>query len=260
MSYPSSSESYHGQDSSVEMNDFQTPVVSERMALLSPSEGPSSSFGGLRMPELGSVWYDSASSNAITPRTNITNDVGNDFDNDSIKSPSLRGVFPEDEEDIFLRAMAEGVGSPRSDNGTAATHSREEVSHKLAEITEKRSETKKKAFKQTVIVGVAGTVIGYTCTTPAIRTALHIIGFSSAGPVAGSIATKIQALLAGHVTAGDLFSSAQSVAMGGSLPFAGKVAGGGVFGGAAAYAKALLFRRRDRALSRLDFVGYQHFD
>ncbi|PCH38591.1 hypothetical protein WOLCODRAFT_64885 [Wolfiporia cocos MD-104 SS10] len=64
--------------------------------------------------------------------------------------------------------------------------------------------------------------------------ALVVVGFSAAGPVAGSIAAGIQACI-GNVAAGSLFAVCQSVAMGGAIPWlwtATATAFGTVVGGA----------------------------
>ncbi|KAH8113531.1 hypothetical protein DFH11DRAFT_1727544 [Phellopilus nigrolimitatus] len=56
---------------------------------------------------------------------------------------------------------------------------------------------------------------------------LGLIGFGPAGPIAGSMAATIQAGMDGAVAAGGYFATAQSVAMGGALPWMGiGIAGG----------------------------------
>ena len=106
----------------------------------------------------------------------------------------------------------------------------------------------------TLVVGVAGTIIGVLLTPAALITALGAIGFSAVGPIAGkfpkpsvtwhstlrdilgSIAAVLQAGI-GSVVAGSLFAVAQSIAMGGAIPVA-VIAAGAVITGIMAVAVA----------------------
>ena len=99
----------------------------------------------------------------------------------------------------------------------------------------------------TLVVGVAGTIIGVLLTPAALITALGAIGFSAVGPIAGkfpkpsvtwhstlrdilgSIAAVLQAGI-GSVVAGSLFAVAQSIAMGGAIPVAVIAAGAVITG------------------------------
>ncbi|KAH9067535.1 hypothetical protein EDB87DRAFT_3643 [Lactarius vividus] len=66
-------------------------------------------------------------------------------------------------------------------------------------------------------LGAAGATAG-VFLVPLVTTAgLGVVGFSAAGPVAGTMAAGIQAGI-GNVAAGSLFATAQSVAMGGAIP------------------------------------------
>jgi hypothetical protein len=106
----------------------------------------------------------------------------------------------------------------------------------------------------TLVVGVAGTIIGVLLTPAALITGLGAIGFSAVGPIAGkfpkpsvtwhstlrdilgSIAAVLQAGI-GSVVAGSLFAVAQSIAMGGAIPVA-VIAAGAVITGIMAAAVA----------------------
>ncbi|KAG8903823.1 hypothetical protein FRC01_008975 [Tulasnella sp. 417] len=76
--------------------------------------------------------------------------------------------------------------------------------------------------------GGALLTIGAVAIGPAIALgALNVVGFSSAGPVAGSLAAAIQsAVYGGAVTSGSLFALCQSAAMGGITVGAAQVAAG----------------------------------
>jgi len=78
-------------------------------------------------------------------------------------------------------------------------------------------------------LGTAGATAGVFLTPVLITAGLGVVGFSAAGPVAGSIAAGMQAGI-GNVVAGSLFAGAQSVAMGGALPAAITAVGGGAGG------------------------------
>ncbi len=131
----------------------------------------------------------------------------------------------------------------------------------------------------TLVVGVAGTIIGVLLTPVALITGLGAIvgalltpvaliaglgaiGFSAVGPIAGkfpkpsvtwhstlrnilgSIAAVLQAGI-GSVVAGSLFAVAQSIAMGGAIPAAVIAAGAGITGimaaAAASFGSCFLF-------------------
>ncbi|KAL9632646.1 MAG: hypothetical protein Q9204_003711 [Flavoplaca sp. TL-2023a] len=91
------------------------------------------------------------------------------------------------------------------------------------------------------------------CTLIISTTALPILGFSSAGPVVGSVAAGWQSSI-GAVSAGSLFAFLQSAGMGGAA--AGLFVGGGVVGGLIAAGATIMAavggweRVRDR------FVGW----
>ncbi|KAJ3333220.1 hypothetical protein HDU93_008676 [Gonapodya sp. JEL0774] len=51
------------------------------------------------------------------------------------------------------------------------------------------------------------------------------IGFSSVGPVAGSVAATVQSTMGGTVAAGSMFAGLQSLAMGGAAAGAGAILG-----------------------------------
>jgi hypothetical protein len=94
------------------------------------------------------------------------------------------------------------------------------------------------------VVGTIGAVVVAPAVAPA---ALGVVGFSAAGPVAGSpllslhttplylthctgtVAAGMQAGI-GNVVAGSLFAGAQSVAMGGALPAIGSAIAGSLSG------------------------------
>ncbi|KAK7685295.1 hypothetical protein QCA50_011658 [Cerrena zonata] len=89
------------------------------------------------------------------------------------------------------------------------------------------------ASKAVILVGTAA--VG-ACVAPFLAPpALGVVGFSAAGPVAGSMAAGLQAGM-GNVVAGSAFSVAQSVAIGGALPVIGYIASGIMTAGAAAAA------------------------
>jgi len=69
-----------------------------------------------------------------------------------------------------------------------------------------------------VIAGLGATV-GALLTPVALIVCLGAIGFGRVGPIAGSIAARLQAGI-GNVVAGSLFAAAQSIAMGGAVPAA----------------------------------------
>ncbi|KAK0235639.1 adaptin N terminal region-domain-containing protein [Armillaria nabsnona] len=64
---------------------------------------------------------------------------------------------------------------------------------------------------------VIGAVAGAALTPVLAPAALGIVGFSAAGPVAGTLAALIQSGI-GNVAAGSAFAVAQSIAMGGAIP------------------------------------------
>ncbi|KAJ7691115.1 hypothetical protein B0H17DRAFT_1201226 [Mycena rosella] len=78
-----------------------------------------------------------------------------------------------------------------------------------------------------VAIAIAVGVIVVLLVAPAV------LGFGAAGPVAGILATSIQAGI-GNVAASSLFAGAQSVAMSGALPALGYVIAGVVSGAAGA--------------------------
>ncbi|KAH9980657.1 hypothetical protein BJV74DRAFT_855712 [Russula compacta] len=88
-------------------------------------------------------------------------------------------------------------------------------------------------------VGTAGAAAGTVLVPVALTAGLGVIGFSAAGPVAGSIAAGMQAGI-GNVAAGSLFATAQSVAMGGAVPGAVTAVGSGFSGIAAAAAAVII--------------------
>ncbi|KAI0959077.1 hypothetical protein AcW1_004011 [Taiwanofungus camphoratus] len=77
-----------------------------------------------------------------------------------------------------------------------------------------------------------GAAVGAFLAPIVATTALGFVGFSAAGPVAGSLAAILHSHI-GNVAAGSLFALCQSIAMGGHLPAIGYAAGAAV-GGAAA--------------------------
>ncbi|TFK97591.1 hypothetical protein BDV98DRAFT_574325 [Pterulicium gracile] len=80
-------------------------------------------------------------------------------------------------------------------------------------------------------IAIAAGVVGGAIVTPLLGPAvLGIVGFSSAGPVAGSIAAYIQAGI-GNVAVGSAFAGAQAAAMGAGVPFFGQAIGGALVGG-----------------------------
>ncbi|KAI9465363.1 hypothetical protein BJY52DRAFT_1221020 [Lactarius psammicola] len=86
-----------------------------------------------------------------------------------------------------------------------------------------------------LVVIAAGATTGVVLTPIVAPAALGVVGFSAAGPVAGTMAAGIQAGI-GNVVAGSLFATAQSVAMGGAIPAVVSAAGAGLgaVGGAVA--------------------------
>ncbi|KAK7681790.1 hypothetical protein QCA50_015137 [Cerrena zonata] len=89
--------------------------------------------------------------------------------------------------------------------------------------------------KPAVIAGVAIA----TCLAPIL--ALPVfgwIGFASVGPIAGSWAAAIQAMI-GNVAAGSVFAAIQSAAMGGALPAFVYVVFGAI-GGVVGYVASVL--------------------
>ncbi|KAI0289368.1 hypothetical protein BC826DRAFT_1032338 [Russula brevipes] len=63
----------------------------------------------------------------------------------------------------------------------------------------------------------AGAVVGSLLAPVVVPAGLGLVGFGAAGPVAGSLAAGWQASI-GSVAAGSVFSTIQSVAMGGAIP------------------------------------------
>ncbi|KAK0451103.1 adaptin N terminal region-domain-containing protein [Armillaria borealis] len=84
---------------------------------------------------------------------------------------------------------------------------------------------------------VIGAVAGAALTPVLAPAALGIVGFSAAGPVAGTLAALIQSSI-GNVAAGSAFAVAQSIAMGGAIPttvYAASGVAAGVAGWAASW-------------------------
>ncbi|KAH9920086.1 uncharacterized protein B0H18DRAFT_617130 [Fomitopsis serialis] len=79
-------------------------------------------------------------------------------------------------------------------------------------------------LNMTIGLTVAGAAIGVLLAPVVAPAALGLVGFSAAGPVAGTLAAAIQASI-GNVAAGSLFAICQSVGMGGALPALGYAAG-----------------------------------
>ncbi|KAG9020480.1 hypothetical protein FS837_008196, partial [Tulasnella sp. UAMH 9824] len=79
-----------------------------------------------------------------------------------------------------------------------------------------------------IAAGGALLAVGAVAVAPALAlVVLNVIGFSSAGPVAGSLAAAIHsAFYGGAVTSGSLFALCQSAAMGGIAVGAAQVAAG----------------------------------
>ncbi|KAH8994542.1 hypothetical protein EDB92DRAFT_1849784 [Lactarius akahatsu] len=78
-----------------------------------------------------------------------------------------------------------------------------------------------------LFMAAAGAVLGVVLTPIVAPVFLGIVGFGAAGPIAGTAAAAIQAGI-GNVAAGSLFATAQSVAMGGSIPTVITAIGAGV--------------------------------
>jgi len=74
---------------------------------------------------------------------------------------------------------------------------------------------------------VVGAIAGVALTPVVAPLALGLVGFSAAGPVAGTFAAIIQSGI-GNVVAGSAFATAQSVAMGGAIPTVVTAIGAGV--------------------------------
>ncbi|KNZ79983.1 hypothetical protein J132_08299 [Termitomyces sp. J132] len=86
----------------------------------------------------------------------------------------------------------------------------------------------------------AAAVVGAVVTPFAAAPVLGLVGFSAAGPVAGTLAAGVQAGM-GNVVAGSAFALAQSIAMGGAaVPAFGVLAGSGI-AGTVSYGVAKLF-------------------
>jgi len=81
-------------------------------------------------------------------------------------------------------------------------------------------------------IGLAS-VAGFILTGVLGPPILGLVGFSAAGPVAGSIAAGIQSTI-GNVAAGSLFVGAQAAAMGQGVPAVGYAIGCGLVAGFAA--------------------------
>ncbi|KAF9653977.1 hypothetical protein BDM02DRAFT_3107161 [Thelephora ganbajun] len=88
------------------------------------------------------------------------------------------------------------------------------------------------------LAGIGAGIIGATVLTPLLTVpVLNVIGFSAAGPVAGTLAAGIQSGI-GNVAASSLFASAQAIATGAAIPVLAQVIGGtrtGVVGMALAF-------------------------
>ncbi|KAN0125531.1 hypothetical protein V8E52_000738 [Russula decolorans] len=90
-------------------------------------------------------------------------------------------------------------------------------------------------------IGTATTATGVALTPLVAPAMLGAIGFSAAGPVAGSFAAVLQAGT-GNVAAGSMFAAAQSIAMGGGVPAVISAVGGlgaGALAAGAAVAAAI---------------------
>ncbi|KAJ7704336.1 hypothetical protein B0H17DRAFT_1175538 [Mycena rosella] len=103
-----------------------------------------------------------------------------------------------------------------------------------------------------VAAGIAGAGLGAAATALLAAPVLGMVGFSSIGPVAGTLAAGIQAGI-GSVTAGSSFAVAQSIAMGGMAVPPVAIVLGGIAIGVAIYfgTRALmryLRRRRERGV------------
>ncbi|KAK0449932.1 adaptin N terminal region-domain-containing protein [Armillaria borealis] len=81
----------------------------------------------------------------------------------------------------------------------------------------------------------ASAAAGVVLTPILAPAALGLVGFSAAGPVAGTLAAAIQSSI-GNVAAGSAFAVAQSIGMGGAIPTGVYAASSGVFAGVAGWA------------------------
>ncbi|KAF9785311.1 hypothetical protein BJ322DRAFT_823627 [Thelephora terrestris] len=104
------------------------------------------------------------------------------------------------------------------------------------DIFEKNSQ---KAMVGIIPLGVGAGIVGATILAPFLTVpVLNVVGFSAAGPVAGSLAAGLQATI-GNVAAGSLFATAQATAMGAGVPVLAQGVGG-VFTGVAAMVVAVV--------------------
>ncbi|EPS97649.1 hypothetical protein FOMPIDRAFT_1024943 [Fomitopsis schrenkii] len=67
------------------------------------------------------------------------------------------------------------------------------------------------------LLTAGGLTIGAALAPEVAPAALGLVGFTSIGPVAGSMAAAMQSSI-GNVAAGSLFATAQSISMGGAIP------------------------------------------
>ncbi|KAK0470045.1 uncharacterized protein EV420DRAFT_1634481 [Desarmillaria tabescens] len=81
---------------------------------------------------------------------------------------------------------------------------------------------------------IIGAAVGVVLAPVIVPPALGLVGFSAAGPVAGTFAAAAQSGI-GNVAAGSTFAVVQSMAMGGAIP-AGVYAVSGIIGGIAGWA------------------------
>lgn len=76
-------------------------------------------------------------------------------------------------------------------------------------------------------------IVGFVSSVPLLATSiLRVIGFSSIGPVAGSLAAFIQSFFyGGAVASGSIFAFMQSTAMtlGGAMTWGGAIISGSIF-------------------------------
>ncbi|KDQ60063.1 hypothetical protein JAAARDRAFT_205106 [Jaapia argillacea MUCL 33604] len=77
---------------------------------------------------------------------------------------------------------------------------------------------------------IAAGIFGLVLAPVIIHPVLGLIGFSAAGPVAGSLAALWQSSI-GNVVAGSIFAMCQSIAAGGALPIIVPIASGAVSAG-----------------------------
>ncbi|PCH41777.1 hypothetical protein WOLCODRAFT_143751 [Wolfiporia cocos MD-104 SS10] len=111
--------------------------------------------------------------------------------------------------------------------------------HCVAHAGEAKCQTCGLKLLATLTVG--GAVVATAALPVVAPAALGVVGFGSAGPVAGTYATAIHAGI-GNVAAGSLFASCQSVAMGGAIPTLWSATAAAFGGAAGAGAGALRLR------------------